>query len=352
MKVRARTVRRAKKVFIAATVFVVACLMILGAVYGTAMSANQPKVKVRAHALTSAKAMITLEASTGRVLCEHNADQQLPMASTTKILTAITAIENTDSLDTLVKISDKAIGIEGTSIYLQKGEAMTVRDLLLGLMLRSGNDCSVALAIHISGSIEAFADLMNETARKAGATNSNFMNPHGLDETGHLTTARDLGLISAYAMRNETFREIVATKEARISGPDHPRPIQNKNRLLRSNPDIVGIKTGFTSKAGRCFVGAMHENSMTVICVVLNCGPMFPESEHLMESALEEFYMFKVLDREQVQVDGEKQVMVANDFFYPIRSGEESLFKITITDEHVTVNFDGSEVHRESLSGD
>jgi len=299
--------------------------------------------------LTSARAMVTLEATTGRVLYEHNADERLACASTTKILTAIAVIENVANLDEMVKIHDKAVGVEGTSVYLQKGESMSVRDLLLGLMLRSGNDCASALAFHVSGSVEKFADLMNDTAWKAGARNSSFKNPHGLDEEGHLTTARDLGLISAYAMRNEMFREIAKTKDARISGPDHPRPIQNKNRLLRSNGDIVGIKTGFTSKAGRCFVGALNDDGMTVITVVLNCGPMFPESESLMERATEEFYMHRVLSKDEVITPTRPQrehktAMVGEDFFYPVRPGEESKFEITINEHHVVVHFGGKVV--------
>ena len=342
-----------------ATVLLICGLMIGGAIFGSLVT-SKSYARVNACAgITSARAMVTLEASTGRIMYSHNADQKLPMASTTKILTAITVIENVANLDDEVKVNDKAIGIEGTSIYIQKGESLSVRELLLGLMLRSGNDCATALAYHVSGSEEKFAQLMNETAWKAGARNSNFVNAHGLDEEGHLTTARDLGLISAYAMRNDVFRDIVATKDIRIEGElaadeTNPRMLANKNRLLRSNADIVGIKTGFTSKAGRCYVGAMRDNGMTVICVVLNCGPMFPESEALMERALNEFYMYRVLSSEQVITPTNKQrehnqAMVAQDFYYPIRPGEEGKFDITINEHHVVVHFDGQRVHHTKI---
>ena len=289
--------------------------------------------------MTSAKAMATVELTTGRVLYEKNAYQRLPMASTTKILTAITVLEHVSCTSEIVKVDDRAIGIEGTSIYLQKGEELTVKELLYGMMLRSGNDASNALALHVSKSIDDFAFLMNFTARKAGAKDSNFKNPHGLDEKDHYTTAYDLAQISAYAMRNHEFAEIVATKDVKISGKDYPRSIQNKNRLLRSNEDVIGIKTGFTSKAGRCFVGAMDEGGMTVINVVLNCGPMFPESEQMMERAGDEFFMHKILDKEKVIRHGKFAGMVAEDFAFPLRKGEIDKVRIEMDKENVFVFF-------------
>jgi len=344
--------QRIKRVAVITTVLLIVGLMVGGALLGTLGSMPTQKVK----AMTSARAMITLEASTGRVLFSHNEHERLAVASTTKIVTAITVIENVDNLDQEVRVSDKAIGIEGTSIYIQKGETLSVRELLLGLMLRSGNDCATALAIHVSGSVEKFAELMNKTAWDAGARNSSFKNPHGLDEEGHLTTAYDLGMISAYSMQNETFREIVATKDTRIEGEigteTNPRSIANKNRLLRSNSDVVGIKTGFTSKAGRCYVGAMDDKGMTVICVVLNCGPMFEEAQSLMSRALKEFYMFKVLDHTKVQTpthlspSGVSQAMIEKDVHYPIRPGEENNFEITINEHHVVVHFDKERIDK------
>lgn len=309
---------------------------------------------------STARGMCTMEVTTGRVLYEKNAHARMPMASTTKIATAITVIEHVADLDEIVKVNDKAIGIEGTSIYIQKGEELTVRELVYGLMLRSGNDCSVALALHVSKTVPEFSALMNDMARRVGAINTNFTNPHGLDEAEHYTTAYDLALISAYAMRDPVFAEIVATKEKRISGVEYPRVLLNKNRLLRSNADIVGVKTGFTSKAGRCFVGGLRDSGMTVICAVLNCGPMFPESEMLMERATDEFYMHRVLATETIiaptvpcECDPkakrkctELRGMVEEDFHYPIRQCEVDKLQIKMDKDFIRVLFDGKEVHK------
>jgi len=325
-------------------VLAVVFMMIFSAVAGVWLTTNVQAKTVGAQT-SSARAMATVEMTTGRLLYSKNAHETMPMASTTKIVTAIAVIENIKDLDEPVKIDNKAIGIEGTSIYLQKGESLTVRELLYGLMLRSGNDCAVALAIHVGGSEEKFNEMMLNVARKAGAVNSSFKNAHGLDEEGHLTTAHDLALISAYAMRNPEFAKIAATKDITINGPEYKRPLANKNRLLRSNPDVVGVKTGFTSKAGRCYVGALRDNGMTVICVVLNCGPMFPESENLMESAINEFFMHKILCSQKVITNKKQTVMVAKDFYYPLRQGEVDKIEVKVKDSEITVFLDGKLVH-------
>ena len=325
----------------------VAVAAIMVAYFLIAATMTPRAVGVSGMAMTSARAMATVEVTSGRLLYSKNADARVPMASTTKIVTAITVLEHVDDIDTVVAVHPRAIGIEGTSIYIQRGEKLTVRELLLGLMLRSGNDCASALAWHVGGSIEKFAAMMNDVSRKAGARNSNWVNPHGLDAEGHLTTAHDLALISAYAMRNPTFAEIVATKEARITGVDMPRVLLNKNRLLRSNEDIVGVKTGFTSKAGRCFVGALNDNGMTVVCVVLNCGPMFPESESIMERAVDEFYMHKILSRDEVIIDrGGRRGMVADDFLYPLRNGEVDSVRVELGQSEVLVTRADQLIHR------
>lgn len=298
---------------------------------------------------TTARGMCTIDMQSGRVLYEHNADDRMPMASTTKIATAITVLENCYDLDTPIEINPKARGIEGTSIYIQKGEKLTVRELLYGMMLRSGNDAAMAMALHVAKDNDAFCDLMNETARKAGATNTQFKNPHGLDADGHYTTAGDLAKISAYAMKNPIFAEIVATKDTTISGPDYKRPIRNKNRLLHSVPDCVGIKTGFTKKAGRCYVGAFEQNGMTVISVVLNCGPMFEEAANLMEHGLEEYTMTRVLcAHEPITVDGEMVGIAVEDFLYPLQSGETP--DITTQDNEVIVKLGKETIYKSAFN--
>ena len=249
-----------------------------------------------AETVSCAASMITTEAGSGRVLYEKNADSRRPMASTTKIATAITVIDNVPDLEKTVVIPDCAVGVEGSSIYLSKGETASIRDLLYGLMLQSGNDCAVALAVTTAGSVEKFAALMNETARKCGANDTNFVTPHGLHDDNHYTTARDLAKISAYAMKNTTFREIVSSKRHTMpwAGHDCDRVILNKNKILTTFDGGDGIKTGYTKKAGRCLVASATRDGMTIISVVLDCGPMFEECRNLMEKAFEEYSLVDI----------------------------------------------------------
>lgn len=246
---------------------------------------------------TSARAMILMEKTTGRVLAQKNADEQLSIASTTKIVTALTVLNNCDDIKRIVTIDKKCVGIEGTSIYLREGEKLTIEDLLRGLMLRSGNDAAVALAYAIGGSIENFCCMMNETAKQCGAAGCNFTNPHGLEQEGHHCSARDLAKISRFAMQNKEFARIVGTKQYRIAASDDTigRVLQNKNKLLTRLDGADGVKTGFTKKAGRCLVSSCTRDGMTLICVVLNCGPMWEESERLLEYGFKSYSMKELL---------------------------------------------------------
>ncbi|MCI8413220.1 MAG: D-alanyl-D-alanine carboxypeptidase [Clostridia bacterium] len=287
---------------------------------------------------TCARCMAVVEGSTGRLLYGKNEEQARPMASTTKICTAATVLEHCDNLDRTVAVPDKAVGVEGSSIYLQKGEKVKIIDLLYGLMLQSGNDCAEALAITVGGSIEDFAAMMNETAKKAGARNSNFVNPHGLHDDNHYTTAHDLALIAAYAFRNPVFAQIVATKRHTMpwEGRNYPRVIVNKNKILSTYEGGDGVKTGFTKKAGRCLVSSATRNGMRVIAVVLDCGPMFEECAALMDKAFAEYSLCKVADGEKIceQVpvsDGKRahaQVCGKGEFYYPLREDEKSSVRI------------------------
>lgn len=236
---------------------------------------------------SSAAAMAVVDGDTGELIYSKNCDVKRANASTTKICTAITVIENQTLLDLPMPIPDEAVGVEGSSLYLQKGEMLTVRDLLYGLMLQSGNDCAVALAVIVGGSVDGFVKMMNETAEKAGATNTNFVNPHGLHDDNHYTTARDLCAISYYAMQNELFRDIVSTKtySTPYFGHDYDRKFPNKNKILYNYDGGNGIKTGFTRHAGRCLVSSATRDGKTYICAVLNCGDMFEESMRLLDMA-------------------------------------------------------------------
>lgn len=288
---------------------------------------------------TSAVGSCVIEGSTGRVLFEKNKDKKLAMASTTKIMTAITAIENCEDLDEKFEIPPKAVGIEGTSLYLRKGDVYSTRDLLYALMLISGNDASVAIAEHVAGTTSEFVTLMNEKAKEIGATNSHFANTHGLDEDGHYTTAYDLAKITAYALNNDTFREIVSTQSTKIvnskEGQEEPRYLRNKNKLLFKLDGCIGVKTGFTNDAGRCLVSAIERNGMRLICVVLNCGPMFVESATLLNSCASIYSLVDVTSlydyKRKVKVlDGRKKeslIGTRESFIYPLSEYEKNNLK-------------------------
>ena len=267
-------------------------VFIIMAVCGSVLSASRIGGRTASAdtAYSSAKAMCTMEASSGRVLYSKNMDAELPMASTTKIMTAITAIEDCNDVDEKFVISPKAVGVSGTSLYLRKDEAFSVRELLYGLMLISGNDASVAIGERVGGNVKNFVELMNKTAEKIGAKNSHFANTHGLDGKGHYTSAHDLALITSYALQNETFREIVSTKTTKIINTDgKSRYLKNKNKLLATLEGCNGVKTGFTDDAGRCLVASAERDGMQLVCVVLNCGPMFEECATLLEKGFEEY---------------------------------------------------------------
>ncbi|NLG38075.1 MAG: D-alanyl-D-alanine carboxypeptidase, partial [Clostridiales bacterium] len=259
--------------------------------------AASPAAGASTSVATSAQGAILIEAETGRVLWSHNEDRKLPMASTTKIITAITALEHADPSQ-VVRADPAAVGVEGSSIYLAAGEELTLEQLLYGLMLSSGNDAAVAIAIHVAGSVADFAVLMNETAARAGATNTHLMNPHGLHHPDHYTTAEDLARITAYAMRNEIFARIVSTRTATIpkAGESWNRTLNNKNKILWQYSGGNGVKTGFTRAAGRCLVAAARRDGMQLITVVLNCGPMFEDSMALLDYGFEHYEYRCVLE--------------------------------------------------------
>lgn len=247
---------------------------------------------------SSGKAMVVMETTNNTVLYSKNKDEKLPMASTTKIVTALTVIENCKDLDKLVTIPKKATLVEGSSIYLRADEKLTIRQLLYGLMLQSGNDAALTLALEVGdGSVEKFAEMMNETAKKCGAENSSFVTPHGLDDTNHYTTALDLAKITSYALNNKTFKEIVSTKMYKIPATENntARILINKNKLLSSLEGCIGVKTGYTKKSGRCLVSACERDGMQVVCVVLNCRPMFEESAELINKAFSEYKLYEIL---------------------------------------------------------
>lgn len=245
---------------------------------------------------TSARAALLMEATTGKVLYEKNGREKLPMASTTKVMTALLAIE-LGNLDEMVTTDATAYGVEGSSIYLQLEETICLRDLVYGLMLSSGNDAAVAIAIHIGQGIEQFAALMNAKAKQLGAVDTNFVTPNGLHSDAHYTTAYDLALIAAEAMQNETFREIVSTQYYRAESGAVTRTFKNKNKILWNYAGGNGIKTGYTKAAGRCLVFAAEREGMQLVGVVLDCPDMFQDAQTLLNYGMDNYEMAPLVQK-------------------------------------------------------
>jgi D-alanyl-D-alanine carboxypeptidase len=217
-------------------------------------------------AAPSAQSAVLMDAATGTVLYEKNADERRLIASTTKIMTALVVLENCPDLEKVFQVPAKAVGIEGSSIYLKEGQQVSVRDLLYGLLLKSGNDAAAALAIHCAGSIEGFALMMNGKAKELGMNNSSFENPHGLNADHHYSTARDMAVLTRAAHENDNFSKIVGSKYAQLNGIT----IKNHNRMLWSYDGADGVKTGYTINAGRCLVSSATRSGMRLIAVTLN----------------------------------------------------------------------------------
>ena len=223
-------------------------------------SSNEPK--------TQSRNIIVLDRKTQLPLYDKDAFSKVPMASTTKILTCIIALE-TCSLNEIIPISKKAALVSGSTLGITQKTKINMNDLLYGLMLRSGNDCAIAIAEYISGTTENFSILMNKKAKEIGLKNSNFVTPHGLDDPNHYTTAYDLAILTNYALNNKKFLEIVSSKNYTIYLNNSPHTISNTNELLGNTQGVYGVKTGFTFEAGRCLVSACKRNNLDIIIVVL-----------------------------------------------------------------------------------
>lgn len=257
-----------------------------------------PRAAAAGEIATSARACVIIDEVSGRVLLSHNADTPLPMASTTKVMTALLALEK-GCLSDPVTCGRNAFGVPGTSIYLSLGETLTLEQMLYGLMLQSGNDAAVAIAEHIGGTAEEFCRMMTARAGELGCTDTVFLTPHGLPCDGHHTTARDLALIAREAMTHPVFRSIVSTRRATIpwQGRGYERVLNNKNRLLAAYEGATGIKTGYTRAAGRCLVFGAERDGMRIIGVVLNCPDWFDEAARLMDLAFARYESVTLLHR-------------------------------------------------------
>ena len=218
---------------------------------------------------TRARSSALYNPDTKSFLYQSNANVRLPMASTTKIVTALVAIESLD-MDEVITVPKDAVGIEGSSLYLKENDEITAKDLIYSVLLQSANDAATVLALRISGSISAFAEKMNERVHSIGLSDTNFENPHGLDSKEHYTTAHDLSLIAAEALSNDVFRKISSTYKYTFKIGDESRVVVNHNKLLKSYDGCNGVKTGYTKKSGRCLVSSAEKDGVTLVAVTLN----------------------------------------------------------------------------------
>ena len=274
----------------------------------------------------SAKSAYVLDTVSERVLFARNETRKSLIASTTKIMTALVVCEQCNVLDRM-RIPKEAVGIEGSSMYLQEGEILTVQDLLYGLMLHSGNDAAVALAIYCGGTVEGFAQLMNDKARVLGLKNTHFENPNGLDAPNHYSTARDLAVLASYAMENPVFQKTVSAKNIRTGD----RYLTNHNKLLWRVEGADGVKTGYTKAAGRILVSSAIRDGRRIVAVTIDDPDDWKDHAALLEQGFSRYQMQTVVKRGQTVgsleiVGGESLVvslLAAEDFCYPLAPGEQ-----------------------------
>lgn len=280
-------------------------------------------------ATVSAEHAIMIDGQTTRVLYEKNADDKALIASTTKIMTALVVCEQCNVLDR-VRIQKEAVGIEGSSMYLKEGEVLTVQELLYGLMLQSGNDAAVALAIYCAGTVEGFVELMNDKAFRLGLQNTHFENPNGLDSPGHYSTARDLATLTVYAMNNPIFSQTVSAKTVKVGS----RVLINHNKLLQRVEGVDGVKTGYTRAAGRILVSSAVREGRRLVVVTINAPNDWQDHKNLLELGFKEFTVKKLICKGDclgtVEIaggeQGTAQLIAAEDFSYSLRDNESVEF--------------------------
>ena len=282
---------------------------------------------------TSAASAILMDADSGRVLYEQNADARMLIASTTKILTALVAIREGDLSD-VVTVKREATLTEGSSMYLKEGEQLTLEALLYGLMLCSGNDAAVAIADHVGGSQKGFVKLMNETARELGMEDSSFANPNGLDAEDHYSTARDMAKLACAAVKNETLLRIASTQSVTIGG----RTMTNHNKLLRYVDGCLGLKTGYTRAAGRTLVSCCERNGQRLVAVTLQDGNDWADHEALYNYGFSTYpaHRAAILGKTLYQApvkDGLRDTVslaAAESFSWPLAEGEQLEMRVEL----------------------
>ncbi|KZN95898.1 MULTISPECIES: D-alanyl-D-alanine carboxypeptidase family protein [Aeribacillus] len=277
----------------------------------------------------SAESAILMDQESGRILFEKNPHKKMRIASITKIMTAILAIES-GKMDQNVTVSDRAVRTEGSSIYLKQKQKVKLEDLVYGLMLRSGNDAAVAIAEFVGGSLDGFVFMMNEKAKEIGMTNSEFANPHGLDDhENHYSTAYDMALLTKYAMENETFRKIFGTKVYKKDGFQW----KNKNKLLNLYEYCTGGKTGYTKRANRTLVSTAEKDDLHLIAVTLNAPDDWNDHMSMFNSAFSEYDQVTIKKEGYLAIDNKfykDRIFINRDIVYPLMEEEKNKINIRL----------------------
>ena len=285
---------------------------------------------VRVWALSAEKAIV-MDGATGRVLYGKNTDSRSLIASTTKIMTALVVAEQCNVLDR-VRIMKEAVGIEGSSMYLREGEILTVQELLYGLMLHSGNDAAVALAIYCGGTVEGFAELMNDKARQLGMIDSHFSNPNGLDAPDHYSTARDLAILASYAMENPIFYKTVSARNVTVG----ERHLRNHNKLLWLYEGADGVKTGYTRAAGRILVSSATRDGRRLIAVTINAPDDWNDHMAMLNQGFSGFEQKRIVSTGEIigfaeiagGFSGSVQLLAVDNFDYALAPDEKVSFVV------------------------
>ena len=281
----------------------------------------------------SASSSIVMDMETGRVLYEKNSHTKRLIASTTKIMTCILAIEN-GNLDDTVEVGEEVLKMYGSNIYLELGEKMKLRDLLYGMMLRSGNDAATVIATYIGKDLDTFVQMMNQKAKELGMNDTIFKNPTGLDDyEENYSTAYDMALLSKYAYQNETYRQIVGTEKYRIEG-EKLYIWNNRNELLKTYQYATGGKTGYTPKAGHTLVTTASYNDLNLTIVTLNDGNMYSNQEKLYDEAFSNYEKITILDKNNFEISNnyyQNKIYIKNSFSYPLTKEEQEKITTFVT---------------------
>lgn len=312
----------------------------------------------------TSKSTIVMDMDSGRILYEKNKDEKRLIASITKIMTAVIAIEN-KNLDSVVTIGEEVLPMYGSNIYIEVGEKMTLRDLLYGLMLRSGNDAAVAIANFVSKDEESFVKLMNEKAKKLGMYNTIFRNPHGLDEkTENYSTAYDMAKLMSYANKLLEFVEISGTKEWKVTTNKKTYLWRNRNSLLFNYKYLTGGKTGYTPRVGKTLVTTASKDNLNLVAVTLSDGNHYSTQKELYEYLFSKYKSVLIIDKNNISFDKENSyddLYLNYSFSYPLKEGEFERIKVYVdifnlenyvNNEKVGeiyVMFDNTEIYRENI---